>query len=336
MIIVIGTDVPCFNIEEIKEFIIQYQDFLPQSKRRKPFEQIAKEIFEDTCGYPIMVRFSVLNEGLLPHVIQMYLDYIMYNGTPNLDRLKVLILNSLFDISNISLKDDILEELSLLETACSIEDTIIKKSKNLWKTIHPLWDLELFRYVFSLNYSLYRIQKSFKEIVTDIIKIKKINNIDKLSVLNVVYYVFVNQNVTNIDIIESMIDIHGIENEFDDTSKVSLYTNIVGLAYSNAGKDKEAIDFYDRALKINSGYADTYLNKGLSFYKLFQFKESLVNYDKALMINPSYVKVLIAKSLSFIMLKRYDEAKKSIDKVLEIEPQNEIALEIKENMEKVV
>ena len=40
-------------------------------------------IFKDTEGHPIMVRFSVLNEGLTAHVEQMYLEYLLDKSNNN-------------------------------------------------------------------------------------------------------------------------------------------------------------------------------------------------------------------------------------------------------------
>ena len=64
-----------------------------------------------------MVRFAVLNKGLPAHVEEMYPEYLQdknNNNYPHKQRLKVIILNSLFDISNISLTDEILDEFGLL------------------------------------------------------------------------------------------------------------------------------------------------------------------------------------------------------------------------------
>ena len=64
--------VPYFTLDEIKEFIVKYKDFLDIPRRNKTVDDNANDILKDTRGYPIMVRFSVLNEGLKIHVKEMY------------------------------------------------------------------------------------------------------------------------------------------------------------------------------------------------------------------------------------------------------------------------
>jgi eukaryotic-like serine/threonine-protein kinase len=52
------------------------------------------------------------------------------------------------------------------------------------------------------------------------------------------------------------------------------------------GRYEEAIDSYDRALKINPEDSDTWANRGYSLDKLGRCKEAVVSYDHALKINP--------------------------------------------------
>ena len=83
-----------------------------------------------------MVRFEALNQGLSGHVEQMYLEYLQdknNNNYPHTQRLGVIILNSLFDISSISLRDEILDEFGLLCTAKELRNTIIKKTATVWE-----------------------------------------------------------------------------------------------------------------------------------------------------------------------------------------------------------
>ena len=132
--------VPYFTRDETQDFINKYLEFLDISKLQTPLEQITEEIYNDTKGYPILVRFSVLNQGLRLHVKEMYEEYILEKTKINLDKLKIMIINSLFDISTISLKESTLNELGLEDIAYDMQDTIIKKEEDVWKTIHHKWD----------------------------------------------------------------------------------------------------------------------------------------------------------------------------------------------------
>ena len=54
---------------------LSYEKYLHPLIKSKSIEQNTEEIFCDTQGHPIMVRFAVLNEGLIGHVEKMYLEY---------------------------------------------------------------------------------------------------------------------------------------------------------------------------------------------------------------------------------------------------------------------
>ncbi|HXT84693.1 MAG TPA: ATP-binding protein, partial [Verrucomicrobiae bacterium] len=232
-----------FEKEEVKEFIEKYHSFLNPILKNKSIEQNTYTIFKDTKGHPIMVRFAVLNEGLSGHIEQMYLEYLQdksNNNYPHKQRLGVIILNSLFEISSISLKDELLDEFGLLKTARELRNTIIKKSGDVWKTIHPKWAMELFKYMFSLEYSLDDIKDSFIKIVKDITSNEKISGLDKVHILFIIYYILIKEKVTEFGIIEKMISLEYIESTLDIESKVMFYTHVMSFSYFESGKNEVA------------------------------------------------------------------------------------------------
>ena len=77
-----------FSEDEVKGFIEKYKAYLHQSKKNKTVEENAQAIFKDTEGHPIMVRFSVLQNGLENHVMQMYTDYLVENNVQNTERIR--------------------------------------------------------------------------------------------------------------------------------------------------------------------------------------------------------------------------------------------------------
>jgi hypothetical protein len=185
--------------EEVKEFIEKYDKYIHPLMKSKSIDQNTEEIFADTQGHPIMVRFAVFNEGLIGHVEKMYLEYLQdkdNNNYPHSKRINTIILNSLFDISH-PLDDSILNEFALLNIAKQLRNTIIKKSGDRWKTIHLRWDMELIKYMFSLEeYSVEYIENSFSSTVNSIITKQNISSFDTLVVLNTVYYTLIKENVT--------------------------------------------------------------------------------------------------------------------------------------------
>ena len=136
---------PYFNLEEIKEFFIKYKKIsVPKSPIQ--LQQIINDIFAKTRGHPLMVKFSVLGQGLEDDVKTRYEQYL------SKDEIKVetMIACSLLDIANIPITDNILEKMNLLTYAYDLKDaTLYRVGQSLWKTIHPRWAIELIHFLYS-------------------------------------------------------------------------------------------------------------------------------------------------------------------------------------------
>ena len=312
--------VPYFTKDETQDFIKKYIDMFDIAKRHKPLEQIIEEIYNDTKGYPILVRFSVLNQGLRLHVKQMYEEYILEKTKINLDKLKIMMINSLFDISSLSLKESTLEELGLIDIAYDMDDTIIKEEEGVWRTIHHKWDLEFLRYIFSLKNSrdLREVIKSLS-IINDLFKTTQITITDKLFLANTIYYTIIKENITEFKTIENTVPINIIEKELDKRSKLLFLVTIIGLSHYESERDHDAIQFYERALEIDPQYAYAYNNKGLSLSRLGRYEEAIAELDKALEIDPNALKAYYNKGLALSHLERYEEAIAEFDKALGID-----------------
>ena len=93
-----------------------------------------------------------------------------------------------------------------------------------------------------------------------------------------------------------------------------------GMLFRKTGKPKEAISYFDKALKINPHHLDALTNKGHSLGNLGKYNEAISCYDKVLEINPKDIIALINKGLSFHYLSQYEEAVACYDKILENKP----------------
>ena len=83
-----------FTETEIKEFIKQYEEYLPEKRKQKSIEENAKEIFEDTGGHPIMVKFAVVGKGLREDVEDRYGRYLLVDTNrekPDSNRIRTVI-----------------------------------------------------------------------------------------------------------------------------------------------------------------------------------------------------------------------------------------------------
>ena len=81
-----------------------------------------------------------------------------------------------------------------------------------------------------------------------------------------------------------------------------------------------AIKSYDQAIKLNPKYADAYYNKGLVLYELKRIESAIENYDQAIKINPNHVYSHNNKGYALQKLKKIEASIESFYNVLKIDP----------------
>ena len=74
--------------------------------------------------------------------------------------------------------------------------------------------------------------------------------------------------------------------------------NNKGLALDKLGRYQEAVDSYEKALKIDPGYVKAWNNKGLALDKLGRYQEAVDSYERALSIDPNDATVWHNKGLA--------------------------------------
>jgi len=89
---------------------------------------------------------------------------------------------------------------------------------------------------------------------------------------------------------------------------------------------EKSIECYDKALKIDSKYAEAWGNKGVALTDLGKYKEGIEYIDKALEIDPNDATVWNSKAAALNNLGKYNEAIEYIDKALEKDPNDADAL----------
>ena len=327
--------IPYFTENEVKGFIEKYKEHLHPSKRNKSIEENAHKIYEDTEGYPIMVRFSVLQNGLKSHVKRMYTDYLIQNNSPNIERIKSVIACSLYDISSLPITDNFLcIDLDLETSSLEIVDTIIKRKENFWTTIHPRWDIELFKYMFSLNEAdQTKIKKAFSFIIHKILEIqgellksgeltkeqKKETNFSLVSIIGS-FCILVEKIVISNNILDEFVT-KLINKDLSTDMKSYIYSNILAPTYIALKSYDNVIEICKLALKINNKNPNAWNNIGIVLYEQERnFEKAIKCYDKAIQIDPNHFTSLNNKGVALVALNRYDEALKCYDESLSIEP----------------
>lgn len=70
---------------------------------------------------------------------------------------------------------------------------------------------------------------------------------------------------------------------FDSFKKGSVNAN--GIKLANLGKYQEALECFDKAIKLSPNRSETWYNKGSALLKLGRYQEALECYDKSLKLN---------------------------------------------------
>ena len=96
--------------------------------------------------------------------------------------------------------------------------------------------------------------------------------------------------------------------------------NEQGNALNELKKLEEAIKSYNNAININPKYADAYYNKGLVFHELKKLESAVQNYDKAIKINPKHIMSHNNKGFALQQLKKVDASLKSYNEAYKINP----------------
>ena len=65
---------------------------------------------------------------------------------------------------------------------------------------------------------------------------------------------------------------------------------IEGIALFNLKKYNEAIEYFDRILKVDPKHVDALFNKGRALHNLNKFNAALICYDNVIRINPRHSK----------------------------------------------
>ncbi len=68
-------------------------------------------------------------------------------------------------------------------------------------------------------------------------------------------------------------------------------------------KHEEAIENYDKAIKLNPLYPMLYCNKGIALWNLKKHNEALANFEKALELDPNYIKASYCKENILLQLR---------------------------------
>ena len=102
-----------------------------------------------------------------------------------------------------------------------------------------------------------------------------------------------------------------------------------GSSFNELGKYKKAIEYCNRAIKLNPDLHTAYLIRGNAYYKLGQLKKAIDDYDKAIEINPGFAEAYVNRANVYDDKGKYDSAIADCTKAIEINSLDAIAYHIR-------
>lgn len=101
--------------------------------------------------------------------------------------------------------------------------------------------------------------------------------------------------------------------------------NSRGLAHSELGDQRRAIEDFDQAVKINPGLATAYVNRGLVREKSGEPERAIADYDEAIELDPDLARAYHNRGVAYLRLGRHARAIRDYDEALRIDPAHAIA-----------
>jgi len=115
-------------------------------------------------------------------------------------------------------------------------------------------------------------------------------------------------------------DAYELARKVDDRILQAICLNLIGVALGMQGKAERALPYFEQALRLEPGLAETWYNKGVTLHELNRLEEAVACYDKAVEINPDYADAWYNKGVALGELNKLEEAVACYDKAIEMNP----------------
>ena len=210
--------------------------------------------------------------------------------------------------------------------------------KNSSKNNYYFWKLQSLIFAESRNYpqSLKSINKAISEEADDLILynikaslLSRLGNqqeaVDEFSIIinkQPEAYAYNNRGVAKSDLGQKEAVIKDYDRAIALNSKFAEAYNNRGIAKSSLGQQEVAIKDYDRAIALNPKLALAYYNRGISESKLGQKEIAIKDYDRAINLNPKDADVYNNRGNAKLYLGQKEAAIKDYDRAIELSPKD--------------
>lgn len=103
-----------------------------------------------------------------------------------------------------------------------------------------------------------------------------------------------------------------------DSNYKDAYVNR-GNAYLDKNNDKKALADYDRATELDPDYSIAFYNRGVMYHKQKKYEKAIGEYSKVIQQDPSDILAYKNRALVYISMKEFDKAINDYNKCLEID-----------------
>lgn len=93
-----------------------------------------------------------------------------------------------------------------------------------------------------------------------------------------------------------------------------------GIEFGKQNKFQKAVEFFDKAIKLNPNRADYFASRGHAHYYLTQYPKAIDDYTKAIEKNPSFALAYSMRGLSRSRSGRYPQAIEDFNKAISLGP----------------
>jgi Flp pilus assembly protein TadD len=98
--------------------------------------------------------------------------------------------------------------------------------------------------------------------------------------------------------------------------------NNLGLAYSNLGKNDDAISAFKKQVELNPYDEYAYTNMGFAYQQQHKYEEAAAAYQKELEINPLDKRAHVSLGVLYVEWKKYSDAVPELEKAVSLTPDN--------------
>jgi tetratricopeptide (TPR) repeat protein len=95
-----------------------------------------------------------------------------------------------------------------------------------------------------------------------------------------------------------------------------------GVAYARKGNYDWAIQDYDQAIRLNPKHADAFSNRGAAYAHKGDYDRAIENYDQAIRLNPNHTHAFYNRGNAYRRKGNYDRAIQNYDQAIRLNPKH--------------